>query len=726
MKTLSILFSLVLLTLGCSQTPEERLQSMYEEGLGQVGRQEFSLADSTFTKIGIEFGNTYVGQFGLGLSLERRLLYFDAIRSYVEVIKNAPAFSPLSQALGRAFGRVGDFEEAAKAYSNYTAVEPDNQMAHFESARAYFANSQLELAQSAIDRAIANNLDERLSNLFTARLHFATNQSDKAAKLLAEGMDGLRSDPLAYREIADYYEHRGMADSSIHYSRQSAKLAESDIDLELDHFYRTLRLNYFFAARHSLKRFLARENSGTMVSALEVAYYRATDDGSRASKTSMVYRQLYPEALTPIVLDIHTRWMIKDAWSIMEDRGKIMQEMKKREYDPSFQSFMQGRMTLEFSEYTEMDIDLAALRKSAGWILKQREHMLEELFMMSMSGAPDSVDASVEGLLVSHGLQSEWLSGIGDIYADWRTRDYDRAVELYSEALTIRPLYIPAYEHWVAMEMQMENWDAALKVMATYPKFVRLVPTSAMQKVITLLELGKWSQAVSLAKETLPALAGDIDRFSEIEKMLHFGKRFDDAETVMVLLRDLSDDNPDGLARVASFYADRDDEGTTLTLVDAGLTLEPENTELLVQKARGQIKSGQREQGLALLEELYAKEPGNSEVLIYLSRSMSSEKKLLRKAVNLARSAIFFDQLSIKARLNLSYVYWQMERYDLAKGEARNAISLDKTNPNAYYWFGRALFKLGDDEALGNLSKAVEFGLSGVSLKDAQGMLSRL
>ena len=130
-------------------------------------------------------------------------------------------------------------------------------MAHFASARAYFANSQLELAQSAIDRAVANNLDEHLSDLFTARLYFATNQSEKAAKLLAQGMDGLRSDPLAYREIADYYEHRGMADSSINYSSQSAKLVGGDIDLELDHFYRSLRLNYFFTARQSLKRFRA-------------------------------------------------------------------------------------------------------------------------------------------------------------------------------------------------------------------------------------------------------------------------------------------------------------------------------------------------------------------------------------------------------------------------------------------------------------------------------------
>ena len=76
--------------------------------------------------------------------------------------------------------------------------------------------------------------------------------------------------------------------------------------------------------------------------------------------------------------------------------------------------------------------------------------------------------------------------------------------------------------------------------------------------------------------------------------------------------------------------------------------------------------------------------------------------------------------------MNLCYVYFQAERYDLSRGEASKASRSFPYRPEPYFWIGMDMYMEGNPEARENLRKSVMLGLTGERLEQAQEVLAKL
>jgi len=78
--------------------------------------------------------------------------------------------------------------------------------------------------------------------------------------------------------------------------------------------------------------------------------------------------------------------------------------------------------------------------------------------------------------------------------------------------------------------------------------------------------------------------------------------------------------------------------------------------------------------------------------------------------------------------MNLSYVYFQIGRYDFSWGEALKASRSHKDEPEPFFRIGIAMYMRGEEKAevKENLEKAIELGLKGEDLETARATLKKL
>ena len=80
---------------------------------------------------------------------------------------------------------------------------------------------------------------------------------------------------------------------------------------------------------------------------------------------------------------------------------------------------------------------------------------------------------------------------------------------------------------------------------------------------------------------------------------------------------------------------------------------------------------------------------------------------------------------TLQAFLNLSYVYTQQKRFDLALGQAKKAIRQFPDHPRPFYVMGKVAHHEKKAEYKGAFEQAIALGLAGDELKDARKILGK-
>jgi len=185
-------------------------------------------------------------------------------------------------------------------------------------------------------------------------------------------------------------------------------------------------------------------------------------------------------------------------------------------------------------------------------------------------------------------------------------------------------------------------------------------------------------------------------------------------------------DNADALVLAAEFESDGADFQTALNLAEKALSLKHDYVAASVQKARALYWLGKRSEAFDIFEKYLVEAQFNVDNNHYFSRILATEQIDLQRATNLARRALFDSGHDLKVWMNLSYVYFQIGRYDLSRGEALKASHSHKDEPEPFFRIGMAMFMEEKKEARENLEKAIELGLKGEDLEIAHQTLQKL
>jgi len=726
MRKYLIIGLLSLAAFGCSKSPEEKIFSLFQTGTQQADRYEFDAALATFKEIGEIDPSTPLGYYGSGLVFERQLQYYDALHVYMSITNSSSSFAPAFAGAWRIFTHLKEWDDAAQMAAEYSRLLPDDPEAHLILARALMNIQQYGRARQEVDKAVALGADRSLAALAKARAYSLEHQVDSAEVALRTAMSTFHESPAFYASAADYFETAGLIDSAISLGRASVKSAGNDFDLIVAQFYRALRHNYFFEARQIIRRLKEQGAAELVTTGLEMFYHLAGENQTHARHACDTYLGIAQRSISALTYDILVRGRQSDMLTGSQNIGVIIRIMQIDHYDPEFQEYMKYFLAVLFASYFD-DLDgLKQLRTVSPGFLNRKEVRLRTAYCLYRTGQHEEYEQLMTLLSKYHRTQPDWLTGMADIYGDYFVRRYDSANQYYRTALNKDKWYRPAFENPVDMYRRLKQPERALKLFDTYPHFEQSYPEIALMKALCLVEQGDIQQGVDLFERKFPLVRGDLARFEEMTSLLDKGDLQEERTKLYQQLSRINADNVDALVLAAEFESDGADFQAALNLAERALSLKPDYATASAQKARALYGLGKRSEAFDIFEKYLIEARFNVDINHYYSRILATEQIDLQRATNLARRALFDSGHDLRVWMNLSYVYFQIGRYDLSRGEALKASQSHKDEPEPFFRIGMAMFMEEKEEARENLEKAIELGLKGENLEIARQTLQKL
>ncbi len=725
MKKTLILGLIVTLIAACSQTPQQKLQSLYTTAREQIDHYQFEKAKVTINHMGeLDPASPFV-PYCTGLIHERQLSYQDAVHEYMLVGTVDPAFGPALEGICRAFSRLGEYTIATRAASDNAQQRPADPEARLLLARAMIGLGQYRGAEREIIRAEQLGASSAVSDLMVARVLHLRNEIDSARSHRERVMADPQESVDFLVGAADLYETVGLIDSAISFGRRALESRPADHDLLLDHFFRCIRVRYFFEARQAIARIEATDGGEVVRAGMWLHYYRATGEHSKAGRAAADYRRLTNESVMSASLDILARAESSDFLSASSDMGVLQLRLKKEGYLPEFYEYMVYTLQANSPELVSGAENMDLLRQLSAEYANAPKVKLRIAHLMHKIGDFDGYKEFITLLEEYHRSQPNWLTGIADVNAGPIIRKYDQAERLYTRALELNRWYRPAFENYIAMQRARRLDTEALDLFEQYPHFSELYPAVRLFEALVLAENNRLDEAQTMLMSGSRLISGDL---TTIEKYLDILKRRGELERVDPIIEMLraNTSNADALGLAAIWECERGRYQNGLDLTEQSLAIDPDNVTVHAVKAWAMHGLDHRGEAFDLFEENHRRDRDNVANNVYYSRLLASDKIDLDRASNIARAAVFDGRGDLNVWMNLCYVYFQGERYDLLWGEASKASRSFPYRPEPYFWIGMAMQMEGNLDARENLQKSVVLGLAGDQLKQAQEALAKL
>ncbi len=350
---------------------------------------------------------------------------------------------------------------------------------------------------------------------------------------------------------------------------------------------------------------------------------------------------------------------------------------------------------------------------------------LNKMMIEVSAGDYDSYNKSVQAYRTAHSDSPAALTRISDMLSRDHVAYINDAIKYYNLALEKSGRFLPAFENLVDLLMKLRRFDEAKALFENYPHFAKQSDLMRAKGAICLAETGFENESLPEFKSSMAGLGGNVmmvDR--ELRALWTRGNRelsLDLIETLIVG----QEENAEALAIGAQWSAEYGESEKALELATKSSEMPFTTLSSKIQKARALNLTGQKKSGYKLFDQLGSKNESNPELSLYHSQALARDKKSPRKAANLARSSLTINRHTLYAFLNICEVYFSQKRYDLALGQARQAVKLFPSQPRAYYYMGLAADNEKRDEAIGALEQAIKLGLSGERLKRANEILNK-
>ena len=724
MKKVLVISLMVALLAGCSQTPEEKLESLFATTLTQIDDYKFEGARATIEEIGELNPGSPLIPYSRGLILERQLCYPDAAHEYMLVATVDPEYAPALEGVCRTFSHLGEYSFAVRAASDLVRLHPDDPDRRLMLAEAMIGIGQSRAAEREMSKAADLGAHPTIIDLMTARILHLRYEVDTARVIREQTMKDLPESVECLLGAADLYEMVGLIDSSIIFSRRALEIAPEDHDVLLNHFYRSIRLRYFYDARMAIAHIEASDGGEVVRAGMLLRYYRAAGKHSHAKQASDDYRRLTDISLMSVYLDIHARAEGYDLISADSDLQVIQRLIAEGQYLPEFSRYM----TYSLLVLTPVALTGVEHIQPLQELPKEYANALEVktrvALVMHKTGDFDGYNEYITLLEEYHRSQPDWLTGIADVNSDRGIRKYAQAERLYTKALEINRWYRPAFENMVAMYRRLRQYPEALAVIEKYPHFEQTYPLIRMNKALILAENKQFQEALTILTDNFVLAKGDLSYLREFLETAGWKGSTEAVGSAIDLLRG-QDSDPDALQLVAEWSCRLGNYQEGLEFSDRALALE-DNADSYAIKAWALHGLDRKNEAFDLFEENRTRDRDNVATNYYYSYLLANDQIDLDRASNIAREALFDAYGNLEVWMNLCYVYYQAGRYDLCRGEALKALHSYTSRPEPFYWIGLAMEQEGNEAARENLQKAIILGLAGDKLEKAQELVDKL
>ncbi len=726
MKRQLLIGVLTLLAVGCSQSPQQKIARLYKTGMGYANQFQFEKALSSFKRIGEIDASSPLGYYGTGVVYERQFRVYEALHVYLSIVSSAPSFAPAYRGAWRVFSHLEEYDDAAQAAAEYARLLDSDPEAHLVFAEALIHIGQSSRARRQIDSALSLGADPRIVSLLKGQSYADESTFDSAEAVVQTVISDIHDDPTQLARAAVYLESFGLVDSCVSLSRSAMEKAEKEFDFAVRHFLCALRHSYFFEARRTIDLLKSHEVPEVVTTGMELLYSMARGDQTQSRHADDGFSRLTAMSIDALVYDIMVWGKADELMTAMKNGGAIIQLMSRDEYDEDFQKFMRYRLGLLIGTYFDDQSALEWLQSIPARYSNRREIGIRTAYCFYRTGQIAEFEEAMDQLHRFRGAQPQWLTRMADIYADRFVRQYNKADDHYRAALKLDPWHRPAFANAVAMYRRLGKPKDALALFEDYPYFVGQYPELALQKALCEVEDGQVPSGTTLFDETFPKVRGDLLRFQEMAKLLDRLDRPDEKQRLFEALIVVNSDNADALVMGSKHAGDRGDYDQALSLAEQALNMEPGFVDASAHRAYALYGLGRRSEALGIFEDNAATAQFNVANNYRFSRILASEQIDLDRAANLARRAVHDSGHDLEVWMNLCYVYYRSGRFDLSRGEALKASHKYTSEPEPYFRIGMAMYMEGNEQSRQNLKKAIELGLRGDELEEAESTLQKL
>ena len=721
-----IFVALLVVLIGCGGDPQEAISEHFAKGVEHLKSFEFAEATGEFEKIGEIDASDPSPALGQAMILETQRQYIDALGLYLMVSSARPSDADAFAGQYRMFARLESSIEALVAAGALITLRPTDPSARAILARAMIDSKQYSRGREAIRVAVKDGFHPGAADLITSRCFWLGQMPDSAMyyRQKAAISDGQSYDySLA---LAEWYESVGMIDSSLTASANAFSLAQSDPFAEDEHFFRALRTGYHATCRGMIDHYAELPKAQAVELMLSFIYHIHIGNRSTSNTIRPALIGAIGETYSSLYFGIFIQRDIIASMSARDDVIAIRGGIKTSNWDEEGIKFIDYLLASRLVGILEEKESVMALEAVKPPHSNDIEVRTGKAWMYKKTGQDEKAATQLKQMIDYHSSQADWLTAAADLVSRHAFRQFSLADSLYRRSLVLDTLYRPAFEGMIAMYNRIGNRSQALKVFRDYPLFADLYPELAVRKALQLAMDDKVDQAMDLFTTNYPLMTGDHESAARFIEQLQQRDEQSQLIRVLEILQQEAGDNTDILILAADLASDLGKYSDGQALAEKALQIEPDLVVAKVERARAIYFLGDKEEALTQLAAIYKSNRANSHNCYWYSRLLAIEERDLDNAMNIARGSVFNAGGDVYVHCNLSFVYYQSGRFDLAAGEARKAGRRHPDHPLPVFRLGLALYMQDDDGAKTELQKAIDLGLTGDELKQAHATLKNL
>jgi predicted Zn-dependent protease len=721
-----IAFVVLAVFAGCSSDPQTELQSIKEDAEQAIAELNFDEARELAQEAGEVDPSHPLPAYIEGRIMEAQLQWLDALYNYTLVISAQPDDAEAYAGLYRVYSRIPDPEMAAKAAQSYSSLRPDDPEARFVLAQSMVELKQFARARQQVSQAVELGLAETPAQLLRALSFVGQGRLDSANAILSglgvEALANSRDLLLAAEVLAGL----GSIDSAMALSQTAAENSGGDIRASVDHFYRALKHNYRWAARQVIYGLGDGEKTQGLRDMMWMLYFSDGERQSYSRAARIAVGQSMGQTVSVLFWGILAYPPKAHMMAAMDDMMLIRGEVRSQQWPEHLQAYVDYLLATKLAWHMEEKMTLQALEAVRAPMVNRAEVKTKQALFRKRVGLDQEAQQSLDVMTEYHRNQPEWLTAIGDVYTNHAYRAWDRAAQLYQDALEADSMYRRAFVHWVRMYIDNQEYGQALDVFSRYPYFAHHYPGLACLKAEMMVRTGNADKGVALFQERIPECPQVIGLWDRIVEPLIVGNHLDLLADLAELAESLAGGNPDLLVIAADLASHREDYGHALELADRAVGAEEISHDATAEKARALYFLDRKDEAFELFGATRKSHRLNSRNDYWYSRLLARDQRELQLAANVAREAMFNRPENVWVWSNLSYVYYRSARWQLAFGEARNCAQKHSDHPLPYFRRGLAEWKMAKPEAEETLRKSLRLGLWGDYREEAQRVLQQL
>ncbi|MEA2031798.1 MAG: tetratricopeptide repeat protein [candidate division Zixibacteria bacterium] len=721
-----LIFALFLLILaGCSTSPEKKAESLFNEAVTLTQQYQFEAAESKFTELGELDSLSPASYFGSGLILEKKLQYYDALQVYLSIVKADPSFTHAQAGCWRIFTHFEKYKDALEYGLAYDKAQPKESISKLIVAESFMDNNMSRRARVYLDSALTLGSNPYLVSAMRARSFALDNKLDSAEQAYEKALKGASESSEIAMETTRYLEEIGLIDSAIVMSNRAVKLDNNNYGTMMAHFELALRHNYFYEARRIIKQFKSNEVPELVTTTMDMFYTYAAKEYTPSRHAVTLVGRLSESSLSYRMYEMLVHGAVGDELTVTHDFDVLTGLMEKQDNGSKFQEYLIYFAAMQQAEITDDMIGISSLEKVSSHFIERAPYKTKKAYLFYRTGQSEKF-GEIEKKILKYHSQPNWLIRLADIYANRFVRRYDDAEKLYRKILETNQWHKPALKKLVAMHRRLGNTNKAAALFDDYPHFPQHFPEFTLLQAVCLVENNQIDKGVKLFLTKAGKITGDLSWFRQLREALIEHDRQDKIIEAANWFGENAGQNPDALTLAASILGDEKQYEAAQKLAEQALDIEQDNLDALAYKARSLYYLGKPDAAIEILNNNASVNDRHITSNYFLSRFLSMEGINSHRASNLARRAVFDSNSALKEWVNLCYVYFQVGRYDLSRGEAGKASRSYKGEPEPMFRLGMALYMEGKEEAAEKLQEAIDLGLRGDNLLEAKRTLKKL